>query len=159
MEYQIFINNQDLGRVSEDILQSAEIISLEEDKISLRHKNLNYEVICEAIDLEEKVLSLKINGVIHEVSILNDVDRIVQSLGLEANLTVESSDVLAPMPGKVLEVKVKPGDKVTEGDALLILEAMKMENILKATGEGVISSIEIEVGQTVEKGTLLVTME
>ncbi|MCC7050886.1 MAG: acetyl-CoA carboxylase biotin carboxyl carrier protein subunit, partial [Bacteroidia bacterium] len=57
------------------------------------------------------------------------------------------------------EAKVKEGDKVTKGDALMVLEAMKMENILKSPGDGIIKKINVSKGQAVEKNTVLITFE
>ena len=70
-----------------------------------------------------------------------------------------SGDVQAPMPGKVLQVLVKPGDAVEEGQALLVLEAMKMENMIKAVVAGIVSEVPIAEGEAVEKGALLVGFE
>ncbi|HBL37742.1 MAG TPA: acetyl-CoA carboxylase biotin carboxyl carrier protein subunit, partial [Flavobacteriales bacterium] len=67
--------------------------------------------------------------------------------------------VEAPMPGKVLEVKVASGDQVKAGDALLVLEAMKMENVLRAPRDGVVERVDAVVGIAVEKGAALVTYE
>ncbi len=61
----------------------------------------------------------------------------------------------APMPGLVLEFKVAVGDTVKKGDPLVIIEAMKMENVIKASGDAVIESIAIDAGQSVEKGDLI----
>ena len=69
------------------------------------------------------------------------------------------NDIKAPMPGLILEVNVKEGDEVKEGDYLLVLEAMKMENALTAPRDAVIKSISVEKGQTVEKNQLLIEME
>ena len=63
------------------------------------------------------------------------------------------------MPGKVLQVLVKPGDAVEEGQALLVLEAMKMENMIKSAAAGVVSEVAISEGAAVEKGALLVGFE
>jgi biotin carboxyl carrier protein len=63
------------------------------------------------------------------------------------------------MPGKILQVLVNAGDKVEEGQALLVLEAMKMENVIKSTSEGTVSDIPVSPGQAVEKGGLLVAFE
>ncbi len=60
------------------------------------------------------------------------------------------------MPGKVLQVLVKPGDAVEEGQSLLVLEAMKMENVIKSVASGRINEVPIQEGQAVEKGALLV---
>ena len=61
----------------------------------------------------------------------------------------------APMPGKVVRVLVRPGDEVRPRQPLLVIEAMKMENELRATAEGVISELHAKEGQSVEAGTLL----
>ena len=63
------------------------------------------------------------------------------------------------MPGKVLEVKVAAGDEVMTGDALLVLEAMKMVNVLRAPIDGKIVRVDAPVGEDVEKGAVLVTYE
>ena len=65
-------------------------------------------------------------------------------------------DIKAPMPGLILDIMVEVGQEVKKGDALMILEAMKMENVLKSTGEGTITSIEVEKGQSVEKNNILI---
>lgn len=66
--------------------------------------------------------------------------------------------VSAPMPGNILDVRVKPGDSVKAGDTLLILEAMKMENEISAPQDGTIASVNVAKGDTVNSGDLLCTM-
>ena len=63
------------------------------------------------------------------------------------------------MPGIVREVRVAPGDPVAAGDALLILEAMKMENEIRAALDGVVKTVHVAGDQTVNKGDPLVTLE
>jgi biotin carboxyl carrier protein len=63
------------------------------------------------------------------------------------------------MPGLVLALMVKPGDHVTEGTPLIILEAMKMENVLKAEVDGEVKAIPVEKGQAVEKKQLLIEID
>ncbi|MEN8149220.1 MAG: biotin/lipoyl-containing protein [Planctomycetota bacterium] len=67
--------------------------------------------------------------------------------------------VLSMMPGIVREVRVEPGDTVAAGDALLILEAMKMENEIRAALDGVVKTVHITPDSTVNKGDALVTLE
>ncbi|MBW3631158.1 MAG: biotin/lipoyl-binding protein, partial [Gemmatimonadetes bacterium] len=71
---------------------------------------------------------------------------------------VEAKTVVAPMPGKVLKVEVAVGDLVKAGQGVVIVEAMKMENELKAPVDGTVVSVSVEAGQTVEKGALLLTL-
>ncbi len=66
--------------------------------------------------------------------------------------------VNAPMPGNILDVKVKPGDSVKAGDTLLILEAMKMENEISAPQDGTVATIDVRKGDVVDSGALLCTM-
>jgi biotin carboxyl carrier protein len=69
-----------------------------------------------------------------------------------------SKVISAPMPGTILDVKVKEGDRVKRGDVVVILEAMKMENEIMAPEEGVIASIHVSKGSSVNTGDVLVTM-
>ena len=69
-----------------------------------------------------------------------------------------SVTVTAPMPGNILDVKVKAGDSVKAGDTLLILEAMKMENEISAPQDGTVASVNVRKGDVVNSGDLLCTM-
>ena len=69
------------------------------------------------------------------------------------------ASVTAPMPGSVLQIKVKVGDSVSEGDVLLILEAMKMENEVTSNASGVVKSINVSVGATVNTGDTMIVIE
>ena len=70
-----------------------------------------------------------------------------------------SVDVKAPMPGKILEVLVKVGDKVNEDDELLILEAMKMENPIYAVAGGTVKEIKVKVNDSVDTDQLMMILE
>ena len=70
-----------------------------------------------------------------------------------------SVEVLAPMPGKIMDVLVNVGDKVSEDDELLILEAMKMENPVYATADGVVKEIRVKKDDTVDSDQLLIIIE
>lgn len=67
-------------------------------------------------------------------------------------------NVEAPMPGSIIDIAVKPGDSVKEGEVLLILEAMKMENEITAPRAGTVSEIGVQVGDTVDGGKTLVVL-
>lgn len=67
--------------------------------------------------------------------------------------------VRAPMPGLVVRVNVEVGDRVSEGQSVVIIEAMKMENDLKSEGDGVVTRVAVSGGEPVEKGAVLVELE
>ncbi len=69
------------------------------------------------------------------------------------------SEVRAPMPGLVVRIVKGVGEKVKRGESIIIVEAMKMENELPASDDGVIKEVRVEVGQAVDKGDLLITLE
>ncbi len=72
--------------------------------------------------------------------------------------TAGGTKVTAPMPGTILSVNVSVGQQVSEGQALVILEAMKMENEIPAPAAGTVASIEVEKGANVETGAVLITL-
>ena len=72
--------------------------------------------------------------------------------------TVAGESVKAPMPGNILDVKVKVGDTVKQGDALVVLEAMKMENDIPAPHDGKVVQVCVQKGATVNAGDALVVL-
>ena len=76
-----------------------------------------------------------------------------------APANVEGTKVTAPMPGTILDIKVKVGDEVSEGQVLLILEAMKMENDIPATATGKVAAINVNKGDTVNSNDVLVVIQ
>ena len=102
---------------------------------------------------------VKINSNTYQVDISDELDLLIDEMGLGLGSSQLINDIKAPMPGMILEVNVNEGDEVKEGDYLLVLEAMKMENTLAAPRDGKIKSISVEKGETVDKNQLLIEME
>ncbi|MFW9830791.1 MAG: biotin/lipoyl-containing protein [Candidatus Thorarchaeota archaeon] len=71
----------------------------------------------------------------------------------------EPGTVTAPLPGRVLEVRVKEGKNIKNGDVLLVLEAMKMANEIRAPQQGTIKTVHVNAGDTVEKGQPMITIQ
>lgn len=107
----------------------------------------------------QKNYSVKLNANIYNIKISNDLDLLIEEMGLSLGTAQQINDVKAPMPGLILEVIAREGDEVEGGDYLLVLEAMKMENTLTAPGSGIIKSIHVSKGDTVEKNQLLIELE
>lgn len=119
--------------------------------------NENYKI--EVISTEGKTVVLKVNNTIHTVELSDPVDQLVEKMGMDKPAEIIMTDVKAPMPGLILDIMVDAGTEVKAGDPLLILEAMKMENVIKAAGDGVVKSVVLQKGATVEKNEVILEME
>ncbi|MFM7300107.1 MAG: acetyl-CoA carboxylase biotin carboxyl carrier protein subunit [Crocinitomicaceae bacterium] len=108
---------------------------------------------------ESQKLVIKINHRVFELKRKGDLDALISSLGLDKPKVRKLKELHSPMPGRVIQIFVSIGDEVSIGDNLLSLEAMKMENILKAEGIGKVKSIQIAVGDVVDKGAVLIEFE
>ena len=108
---------------------------------------------------EAKTFTIKVNGAQMTLEAKNDFDLLLEKMGMSAGAGAKASKLKAPMPGKVLEIMVEAGQEVAKGEGLLILEAMKMENVLKADDAGTIKSVNVSVGDAVEKNNVLIDFE
>ena len=107
-------------------------------------------------DFSGKKFTFKINGMLQEVSVKNELDLLLEKMGMADIGDIKITDLKAPMPGLVLDVKVIVGQTVKKGDTVMVLEAMKMENVLKASGEGVVKAVKVKKGESVEKNQVMV---
>ncbi|MGO1750883.1 MAG: acetyl-CoA carboxylase biotin carboxyl carrier protein subunit [Psychroflexus sp.] len=141
----------------------AEIQSLDvqESKNKLHILQNNESVQSEILksDFLNKKYNIKINANTYVVSIKNDLDLLIKEMGLSLAASQVVNDIKAPMPGLILDINVSEGDEVSEGDQLLVLEAMKMENAITAPRNAVIKSISVNKSETVTKNQLLIEME
>lgn len=119
----------------------------------------SYQAKLHRVDYYTKTFHFVINGGHYDVKLEDQFDQIANKLGLLTQHSVKVKEIKAPMPGLVLEVQVAPGQAVIKGEPLVILEAMKMENILRAPGDAVVQKVLIEKGKPVDKNQLLIVME
>lgn len=108
---------------------------------------------------EKGNVTIRVNGVVQALQVLGPQQLLLESMGMSENVETQEKHVESPMPGKILQVMVATGTEVDEGDPLLVLEAMKMENVIRAPRSGVIAGVEAQVGEAVEKAAILVTYE
>ncbi|MDA0729306.1 MAG: acetyl-CoA carboxylase biotin carboxyl carrier protein subunit [Bacteroidetes bacterium] len=126
---------------------------------SVLRDGIRYRVECVQGPHSDGSMVMRINGVRRLVKVLDARAKLLEKMGMSMDSATTNADVHAPMPGKVLQVLVRPGDEVEEGMPLLVLEAMKMENMIKALSQGKVSEVPVDEGQAVEKGALLVAFE
>ena len=113
----------------------------------------------EILSLDGRKASISINNKAHKVEISSHMDQILEELGMNASSANQVKEIKAPMPGSILSVNVKENDTVQAGDPILVLEAMKMENVIKSPGDGVVNKIHISEKENVEKNQVLITFD
>ncbi len=121
------------------------------------NKSYNAEVI--EANYEEKTFKIKINSTLYSLTAKDRFDVLLEKMGMNSAAKTKVNHIKAPMPGLIWEVKVQIGDVVKVGDVVLVLVAMKMENALKAVGDGTVKTIKVNKGDTVEKNQILVEFE
>jgi len=103
--------------------------------------------------------TLWVDGFRHEVEALDERMRAIRELAGAAAGPTGPAPLLAPMPGMVVRVQVQVGDVVQPGQGLVVMEAMKMENELRATAAATVKAVVVQPGTAVEKGALLIELE
>jgi biotin carboxyl carrier protein len=121
------------------------------------YKSYNLEVVSQ--DKHSGEVAVKVNNRLIKVVVKTALDKLLSKMGLNNNNVAHTKDIGAPMPGLILDVVVKEGDEVVKGDKLLVLEAMKMENIIKSPGSGKVKSIVVSKGDSVDSGQKLIHFE
>jgi pyruvate carboxylase subunit B len=100
-----------------------------------------------------------VDGVRLEVEALDERARAIRELSATSSGPTGPAPLVAPMPGMIVRVSVHEGDAVQTGQGLVVMEAMKMENELRATASGTVKRVHVSPGTAVEKGALLLEME
>jgi acetyl/propionyl-CoA carboxylase alpha subunit len=159
--YKVKVNSEEVKEVSSEDpkLSALNILQDGDGGYHIIHQSKSYAVRVLEHNVAEKDLSLLINGNKYNVTIEDEYDALLKSMGMGAGAVKKLKKLQAPMPGLVLEVMVCTGAAVKKDDPLMILEAMKMENVLKSPGDAVVKSIEIEKGLAVEKNQVLIHFE
>jgi len=140
-----------------DELVNYEILKVGRHKYQIIFENKAYDLLLMGKDKDS--YELIVNGKTIKVSVKDKISQLLESLGMDTAIEEVVNIILAPMPGSILALLVDIGSEINEGDPLLILEAMKMENVIKSPRSGIIKSIDAVVNQSVEKGYPLISFE
>ena len=136
-----------------------DLIEVRENTFHIIKDNKCYNATLISFNAEEKTMVLNVNGNDYEISIKDKNDLLLQQLGISANTSWAVQFIKAPMPGLIINVSVNVGDEVKKGDTLLILEAMKMENVIKSPRDGKVKKISVELRKAVEKNQVMLEFE
>lgn len=128
-------------------------------RFSVVHKGRSYDVLVLKEDAEANTWRLRIGSHVHTVKLEDERAKLLELLGVDRSARSMMRELKAPMPGLVLKVMVKAGESVRKNDPLLVLEAMKMENVIKSPGDATVKQVHADERSAVEKGQLLMSFE
>ena len=140
-------------------IENAGIVQLSSTEFNLikDHRSVNARLI--QSNPAAKKLKIAIDEETFDIEIKDELDQVLEQMGFGSATNKTIKEIKAPMPGLVLEIAVVDGQEVKEGDKLLILGAMKMENCIMIHSNAKIKKVTVTAGQAVEKGQVLVELE
>lgn len=140
------------------IIEKTDFFKKTAEEFNLIKDNRSVNAILLESDISGKKLKIEVEGEAFDIEIKDELDQRLDSMGFSNVSSKHIKEIKAPMPGLVIDVAVKEGQEVKEGDRLLILEAMKMENSIIIHANATIKRIAVTAGQAVDKGQVLVEL-
>ncbi|NOZ47930.1 MAG: acetyl-CoA carboxylase biotin carboxyl carrier protein subunit [Chlorobi bacterium] len=138
---------------------TLDIIETNTDIYHLIMNDESFHIEVLNIDYDSKKVDIKIRNNKYSLELRDELDELLQQMGMGDLNKVKINELKAPMPGMVLNIMVEEGTNVEKGDSLLVLEAMKMENNIKSPTDGVIKKVSCEKGRAVEKNEVMIVFE
>jgi biotin carboxyl carrier protein len=140
-------------------VETLDVVALSPTEFNAIKDNQSINARLLKADLLTKTFTIETGGETFEVAIKDALDQQLEQMGFGTASGKQLKEIKAPMPGLVLDIAVTDGQQVKEGDRILILEAMKMENSILIHADATIKKVAVVAGQAVEKGQVLVTLE
>ena len=159
MSTHLKLNVNDVYTLNSETLDDVDIVKKSTNTYHILKDNVAFDIKVVEKDFHKKQYYIEVNGNLYTVAITNELDALIESLGLTSKASHKENEVKAPMPGLIIDVAIEEGQQVKEGDSLLVLEAMKMESTFTSPKEGIVQHISVKKGDTVEKGQILVKIE
>ena len=154
-EYEVSLVDEKI-LVDGELLQ-ADVLRINENEVHIIYQNKNYRIQRVSSSSNQGLLVLNEQEI--EVFKRSMKDEILEKIGISSEVDDKMNDLLAPMPGKILKVLKQSGEKISKSEGILVLEAMKMENVLKANADAIIAEVKVSPGDAVEKNQILITFE
>ncbi|MCS6820365.1 MAG: acetyl-CoA carboxylase biotin carboxyl carrier protein subunit, partial [Microscillaceae bacterium] len=141
------------------VLVEVDLLPYAEGLFHAIYQNKSYQIAILKADFETKTFSLKINQKTVQIEAKDKFDLLLEKMGMNAGAKAKVNHLKAPMPGAILDIKVHEGQAIKKGEPLIILEAMKMENVLKAPADALVKTIMVNLKENVEKNQVLIVFE
>ena len=149
-------NNPSEGLI-DGVPYKIDAYKVNDQRFHILHNNQGYRIEIIRVDFQTKTFEITVNSNRYTITAEDQFQALLKQLGMDKTSSIKLSELKAPMPGLVIDCKVKAGDSVQKGDPLIVLEAMKMENSLKSPQDGVIKKIFVTKGTAVEKNQVLLS--
>jgi len=149
-------------KFNDDGNSSYEYKFITNELLQLRVNNVNYLFKAESVlesDIKNTEFILKHDSKYYNLICKNELELLTEKFAKGRGTSKIKNELVSPMPGAIVKINVKEGDSVKKGDVLIVLEAMKMENELKASGDCKIQKILVEEKMSVDKNHLLIKFE
>jgi biotin carboxyl carrier protein len=154
LKFQVNITEKTINIDGKDEPCRIEKISGSRYHLIINNRSIEGELI--ETDAGRRRATWRISGKLIHTAVKDETDMIIDEIGLGSRGESAHPHVDAPMPGLIVDLFVDIGDQVNKGDPLLVLKAMKMENIIRSSASGTIRKIFVTPGQSVEKHSPLV---
>lgn len=156
--FKVKVNDFEFDLAAADV-NEVDIIKKSPLEFNLIKNNQSINAKLIEVDPTGKKMKIEVGGESFYVEIKDALQQMLDKMGFGISSNKHIKEIKAPMPGLVLEIAVSEGQEVQEGDKILILEAMKMENSIIINSQSIIKRIAVKTGQAVDKGQLLVELE
>lgn len=157
--YTIRVGDGQAFEYTQNHLATLDLVRSGRDRFHLLYKGKGHHIQVLASDFLAGRYTLEVDGREYEAQIQTPLDALIQRMGFAHQGAPEPDDIIAPMPGLLLEIPVREGQAVEAGAPLLVLEAMKMENIITSPRGGTIKKIHVHKGDSVDKNQLLLEFD
>lgn len=155
MIYKAIVNDDQEFVIEEGDLEQIDFVEKNNRIFHLLLSSKGHLIRLVQADYASRTFHYEVDGHPISIRLKTPVEVQIDAMGYMSGATIADEDIKAPMPGLVLDVRVKNGDQVKKGDPLIILEAMKMENVIIAAHDAVIENVCVKNGQSVDKAEVL----
>lgn len=154
--YKIALENSDDITLNKEEFDKLTVLEKKGDHWVVEYNNKIFKVEVQSFDSKTKSYEMAVNDERVKLQLHNKLDLLIEEMGLNLESEDSLTSLEAPMPGLVVDILVNLDDEVETGTPLLVLEAMKMENIIKAKGNAKVKSIEVSKSEKVDKAQILI---
>jgi len=157
--FKVVVDSNQEFKITSDDISKIDTLQTSPNSYHILKENKSFKAEVTEKDFYHKKYTININNSSYKVVISDGLDLLINKMGFALSSSKDIDSISAPMPGLILEIHVRIGQAVNEDDPLLILEAMKMENVITSPRDGIIKSIMVKKSDAVDKNQLLIEFE